>query len=155
MFVLNMMLFCVMKIGVLLGAGEKMALEWIVLTYIVGAEAIILLLVTLPGFQVLRKGLISVARSALQPLLTVIPFCLFLLLDIYWKFENLQKCESSSDCTLQQMKYSKSTMKTQRNVILVLSALLFYWLLYTVTHLLVQIDVLSAQAERLKRLHSS
>ena len=155
MSVLNMMLFCVMKIGVFLGAGEKMALEWIVLTYIVGAEAIILLLVTLPGFQVLRKGLISVARSALQPLLTVIPFCLFLLLDIYWKFEHMPKC-SGPECTLvEKTRHAKSMMKTQRNIILVLSALLLYWLLYCTTHMLVQISKLNQQIKQMKQQTST
>jgi hypothetical protein len=46
-------------------------------------EAIILILLTLPGTQGLQKGLIAVARTSLQPLLAVVPFALFLLLEIY------------------------------------------------------------------------
>ncbi|KAL0396435.1 UNVERIFIED_CONTAM: hypothetical protein Scaly_0091900 [Sesamum calycinum] len=65
-----------------------MALEWVVLGYAAGAEAIMLLLLTVPGLDPLRKGLITVTRSLLKPFLSVVPFCLFLLMDIYWKYEN-------------------------------------------------------------------
>eukprot|EP00250_Pteridium_aquilinum_P006919 c16745_g1_i1 orf=152-547(+) len=131
-----------------------MALEWALLAYTVGAEAIILLLVTVPGLERIRKGIIGVARSCLQPLMAVIPFCLFLLLDIYWKFEHMPKCAGPECSAAEHIKHSKSMMKSQRNAILVLAALLLYWLLYCVTHMLVQIDRLNQQVKQLKQRHS-
>ncbi|GAA0174674.1 membrane traffic protein [Lithospermum erythrorhizon] len=68
-----------------------MALEWVALGYAALAESILLLLLTLPGLNPLLRGLISVTRNLLKPLLTVVPFCFFLLLDIYWKIEQLNK----------------------------------------------------------------
>ena len=40
-----------------------MALEWVVLGYAAGAEAIMVLLLTIPGLDGLRKGLIAVTRN--------------------------------------------------------------------------------------------
>ncbi|MCO5583056.1 hypothetical protein L7F22_036963 [Adiantum nelumboides] len=134
--------------------GLKMALEWAVLAYTVGAEALILLLVTLPGLERLRKGVIGVARSALQPLMAIIPFCLFLLLDIYWKFDNMPKCTGPECTAAEHTKHQKSVMKSQRNAILVIAALLLYWLLYCATHMLVQIDRMSQQLKQLKQRHA-
>lgn len=63
--------------GVKSSGAVAMALEWAVLGAVTAAEAIILLLLTLPGTQGLRKGLITVARTSLQPLLAVVPLALF------------------------------------------------------------------------------
>ncbi|KAG9129201.1 hypothetical protein Leryth_006408 [Lithospermum erythrorhizon] len=73
-----------------------MALEWVALGYAALAESILLLLLTLPGLNPLLRGLISVTRNLLKPLLTVVPFCFFLLLDIYWKYETRPTCENGS-----------------------------------------------------------
>ena len=128
-----------------------MALEWALLAYAVGAEVIILLIITMPGLQRVRKGVIGVARSFLRPLMAIIPFSLFLLMDIYWKFEHMPKCVGP-ECTLvDQTRHAKSIMKTQRNAVLVLSAVILYWLLYCTTHMLVQIDKLSQQVKQLKQ----
>ncbi|PRQ22728.1 putative B-cell receptor-associated protein 29/31 [Rosa chinensis] len=62
-----------------------MALEWVVLGYAVDAEALMVLLITLPGLEGLRKGLMAITRNLLKPFFSVVPFCLFLLMDIYWK----------------------------------------------------------------------
>ncbi|KAH7373128.1 hypothetical protein KP509_17G038500 [Ceratopteris richardii] len=105
----------------------------------------------MPGLERLRKGLIAVARSCLQPLLATIPFCLFLLLDIYWKYEHMPICEGPVCSTAEHTKHAKSMMKSQRNTVLVLSALLLYWLLYCTTHMLVQIDRLNQQVKQLQR----
>ncbi|KAM0038012.1 putative B-cell receptor-associated protein [Helianthus debilis subsp. tardiflorus] len=64
-----------------------MALEWVVLGYATAAEAIMILLLTLSGLDSLRKGLIAVTTILLKPFLSVVPFCLFLLDDIYRKYE--------------------------------------------------------------------
>ncbi|CAL5369431.1 unnamed protein product [Camellia sinensis] len=76
-----------------------MVSEWIVLGYAAGAEAIMVLLLTLPGVDRLRKGLITVTRNLLKPFLSVVPFCLFLLMDIYWKYETRPSYESPDSCT--------------------------------------------------------
>ncbi|CAD5188216.1 uncharacterized protein LOC135642593 [Musa acuminata AAA Group] len=129
-----------------------MALEWVVLGYTAGAEAIMLLFLTLPGLGGLRRGLLTVVRGALKPLLSVVPFCLFLLADIYWKYEMRPTCEQEHACTpSEHLRYEKSIMKSQRNAILIASALLLYWLLFSVTSLLGRIDQQNQRIENLKR----
>ncbi|CAN0870273.1 hypothetical protein LINGRAHAP2_LOCUS9480 [Linum grandiflorum] len=41
-------------------------------------------------------------------------------------------------------------MKSQRNALLIAAALIFYWLLYSVTNLVVKIQMLNQRIERLK-----
>ncbi|KAE8076347.1 hypothetical protein FH972_015004 [Carpinus fangiana] len=127
---------------------EEMALEWVVLGYAAGAEAIMVLLLTIPGLDGLRKGLIAVTRNLLKPFLSIVPFCLFLLMDIYWKYETRPSCESPESCTpSEHLRHQKSIIKSQRNALLIAAALVFYWLLYSVTALVVRIDQLN---QRLK-----
>lgn len=128
----------------------SMALEWAALGAVTAAEAIILILLTLPGTQGLRKGLIAVARTSLQPLLAVVPFALFLLLEIYWKYEHLPECKGPTCSVAEQDRHSKSVFKSQRNGILVLGALLLYWVLYRVTAMLVSLERVSNQLKNLK-----
>ncbi|KAM7519829.1 hypothetical protein LguiB_018791 [Lonicera macranthoides] len=127
-----------------------MALEWIVLGYAAGAEAIMILLLTVPGLDALRKGLITVTRSLLKPFLSIVPFCLFLLMDIYWKYETRPSCEGDSCSPSEHLRHQKSVMKSQRNALLIASALVFYWILYSVTGLIVKIDLLNKRIEKLK-----
>ncbi|KAL6507644.1 hypothetical protein OROGR_023839 [Orobanche gracilis] len=127
-----------------------MALEWVVLGYAAGAEAIMLLLLTLPGLDPIRKGLINVTRGLLKPFLSIVPFCLFLLIDIYWKYEIRPSCESESCSASEHLRHQKSIMKSQRNSLLIASALIFYWLLYSVTGLVVKIDQLNKRIEKLR-----
>ncbi|CAH9083493.1 unnamed protein product [Cuscuta europaea] len=127
-----------------------MALEWVVLGYAAGAEAIMLLLLTLPGLDALRNGLIAVTRNLLKPFLSIVPFCLFLLLDIYWKYETRPHCESDSCSPSEHLRHQKSIIKSQRNALLIASALIFYWLLYSVTRLVVRIDQLNKGIQKLK-----
>lgn len=129
-----------------------MALEWVVLGCAAGAEAVMLLLLTLPGLSRLRPGLVAVTRNALKPMISVVPFCLFLLLDIYWKYETRPICDNEHECTpTEYLRHQKSIMKSQRNGILIACALLLNWLLLAVTRLVVHIDQLSERIEKLKR----
>ncbi|KAJ4830608.1 hypothetical protein Tsubulata_047260 [Turnera subulata] len=114
-----------------------MALEWVVVAYAAGAEAIMLLLLTLPGPHTLGKGLLSVTRTLLKPLFSIFPFCIFLLMDIYWKYEPMLSCKKiGSSCSpSEHLRQQKSIMKSQRNALLIAAALVFYWLLYSVTSL--------------------
>ncbi|KAK6927832.1 hypothetical protein RJ641_006423 [Dillenia turbinata] len=129
-----------------------MALEWVVLGYAAGAEAIMLLLLTLPGLDGIRKGLIVVTRNLLKPFLSIVPFCLFLLMDIYWKYETRPTCESDSCSPSEHLRHQKSMMKSQRNALLIAAALAFYWLLYAVTGLVVRVEQLKSRVEKLKRV---
>ncbi|XP_031115290.1 uncharacterized protein LOC116019280 [Ipomoea triloba] len=127
-----------------------MALEWVVLGYAAGAEAVMLLLLTIPGLDALRKGLITVTRNLLKPFMSIVPFCLFLLMDIYWKYENRPTCESDSCSPSEHLRHQKSIMKSQRNALLIASALIFYWLLYSVTSLVVRVEQLNNRIEKLR-----
>ncbi|XP_052190083.1 uncharacterized protein LOC127799884 [Diospyros lotus] len=127
-----------------------MALEWVVLGYAAGAEAIMLLLLTIPGLEPIRKGLISVTHGLLKPFFSIVPFCLFLLMDIYWKYETRPTCESDSCSPSEHLRHQKSIMKSQRNAVLIAAALIFYWLLYSVTALVVRLDQLNKRLDKLK-----
>lgn len=128
-----------------------MALEWVVLGYAAGAEAIMLLLLTMPGLDRLRKGLVVVTRNGLKPMLSVVPFCLFLLMDIYWKYETSPSCEGHSCSSSEHLRHQKSVMKSQRNFLLIASALLLYWLLFCVTGMVLRIERMNEQIDKLKR----
>ncbi|MED6136891.1 hypothetical protein PIB30_059958 [Stylosanthes scabra] len=127
-----------------------MALECLVLGYAAAAEAIMVFLLIIPGLDSLRRGLIAVTCNLLKPFLSMVPFCLFLLMDIYWKYETRPSCEGDSCTPTEHLRHQKSIMKTQRNALLIASALLFYCLLYSVTNLVVKIDQLNHRVERLK-----
>ena len=107
-------------------------------------------IVTIPGLDGLRKGLVTVTRNLLKPFLSVVPFCLFLLMDIYWKYETRPSCDGDSCTPSEYLRHQKSIMKSQRNALLIAAALIFYWLLYPVTHLVVRIEQLNQRVERLK-----
>ncbi|CAF2103536.1 hypothetical protein BRARA_E03534 [Brassica rapa] len=127
-----------------------MALEWVVLGYAAAAEAIMIVLLTMPGLDGLRKGLVAVTRNLLKPFLSIVPFCLFLLMDIYWKYETMPSCDGDSCTPSEHLRHQKSMMKSQRNAILIAAALVFYWILFSVTHLVVKIEQLNQRVERLK-----
>ncbi|KAI3497815.1 hypothetical protein L1887_33373 [Cichorium endivia] len=128
-----------------------MALEWVVIGYATGAEAIMVLLLTMPGLGPLRKGLVAVIRNLLKPFFSVVPFSLFLFMDIYYKYENRQMCDPPESCSpTEQLHLQKSMMKCQRNVLLSISALVFYWLLYSVTHMITTVEQLKARIEKLR-----
>ncbi|VVB14883.1 unnamed protein product [Arabis nemorensis] len=128
-----------------------MALEWVVVGYAAVAEAIMVILLTMPGLEALRRGLIAVTRNLLKPFLSIFPFCLFLLLDIYWKYETRPSCDGDSCSPSEYLRHQKSIMKSQRNALLIASALVFYWIWYSVHKLVVKIEQLNQRIERLKR----
>jgi len=128
-----------------------MALEWAALGAVTGAEALILLLLTMPGLTGMRRGLIQVSRTALQPLLAVVPLSLFLALEIYWKYEHTGPVCTGPMCSPgERDRQSKAVIKSQRNAILVAGALLLYWTLYRVTAMMVRMEQLSGQLKKLK-----
>ncbi|CAH8388300.1 unnamed protein product [Eruca vesicaria subsp. sativa] len=129
-----------------------MALEWVVLSYAAAAESIMVILLTMPGLDGLRKGLIAVTRNLLKPFLSIVPFSLFLLMDIYWKYETMPSCEDADSCTpSEHLRHQKSMMKSQRNALLIAAALVFYWILFSVTNLVVKIEQINQRIERIKK----
>lgn len=124
-----------------------MALEWIGLALVAGAEAVLLLMLTLPALQGLRKGMIHVVQSMLQPLLAGVPLALFLALDIYWKMSTMPPLQGHPG---ELERHSKMIFKSQRNALLVFVTLFFYWLLYRVTRMQIRLEHLSQQSAKLK-----
>ncbi|XP_011035561.1 PREDICTED: uncharacterized protein LOC105133318 [Populus euphratica] len=126
-----------------------MALEWVAVAYAAGAEAVMLLLLTLPGLNPLRNGLLSVTKTLLKPFFSILPICLFLVMDIYWKYETMPSCKTLNSCSpSENMRHQKSTIKSQRNALLIAAALVFYWLLYSVTKLIDRVGQLQFQIKK-------
>jgi hypothetical protein len=126
-----------------------MALEWVAVAYAAGAEAMMLLLLTLPGLNPLRNGLLSVTKTLLKPFFSILPICLFLVMDIYWKYETMPSCKTLNSCSpSENMRHQKSTIKSQRNALLIAAALVFYWLMYSVTKLIDRVEQLQFQIKR-------
>ncbi|KAF2316826.1 hypothetical protein GH714_042167 [Hevea brasiliensis] len=105
-----------------------------------------------PGPPWTPPGMVAVTRNLLKPFVSVVPFCLFLLMDIYWKYETRPSCGGNSCTPSEHLSQQKSIMKSQRNALLIAVALAFYWQLYSVTNLVVKIEQLNQriESERLK-----
>ncbi|XP_052876796.1 uncharacterized protein LOC108454829 isoform X2 [Gossypium arboreum] len=85
-----------------------MALQWMILTYVVAAEAALALLLTLPSPKLLKNRLVSLISLILQPALFIVPFAGFQLLDIYWKNEHRLMCTSEICTAAERDRYEKS-----------------------------------------------
>ncbi|XP_028791345.1 uncharacterized protein LOC114760403 [Neltuma alba] len=109
-----------------------MALQWMILTYVVAAEAAIAVLLTLPAPRLLKNRLVSLVSLILQPALFIVPFAGFQILDLYWKNEHRLMCTSEVCTAAERDRYEKSLYKAQRNVILCASACLLYWSIYRI-----------------------
>lgn len=94
------------------------------------AEALLALLLTLPYPSLLRRRVVDLVSSLLQPGLGIVPFAIFQLLDVYWKNEHRLKCSSDVCTVLERDRYERSVFKAQRNALLGLGACMLYWLLY-------------------------
>ncbi|MCO5548697.1 hypothetical protein L7F22_002156 [Adiantum nelumboides] len=104
-----------------------MALQWVMLGAAATAEALLALLLTVPYPPPLRRRLVALIASLLQPALGIIPFAAFQLLDIYWKNEHRLNC-SSDVCTLPERdRYERSLFKAQRNTLLAIGSCFLYW----------------------------
>nr|KYP40830.1 hypothetical protein KK1_037815 [Cajanus cajan] len=85
-----------------------MALQWLILTYVVAAEAAVAILLTLPTPKLLRNRFASLVSLILQPALFIVPFAGFHLLDIYWKNEHRLMCTSEVCTAAERDRYEKS-----------------------------------------------
>ncbi|KAK4778810.1 hypothetical protein SAY86_006338 [Trapa natans] len=127
-----------------------MALQWMILTYVLAAEVALALILTLPSPKVLKYNLISLVSLILQPALFIVPFAGFQLLDIYWKNEHRLKCTSDICTAAERDRYEKSIYKAQRNVILCASACLLYWCIYRICKYYKEIQKLEQVEKRYK-----
>ena len=59
-----------------------MALQWMILTYVVAAEAAMALLLTVPWPKPIRHRFVSLVSLILQPSLFIVPFAAFQLLGL-------------------------------------------------------------------------
>ncbi|KAL1318278.1 hypothetical protein HN51_070552 [Arachis hypogaea] len=109
-----------------------MALQWLVLSYVVAAEAAVAILVTLPTPKLLRDRLVYFVSLILQPALFIVPFAGFQLVDIYWKNEHRLMCTSDVCTAAERDRYEKSIYKAQRNVVLCIAACFLYWSIYRI-----------------------
>ncbi|KAK2991107.1 hypothetical protein RJ640_004248 [Escallonia rubra] len=134
-----------------------MALQWMILTYVVAAEAALALLLTLPSPKAVKTRLVSLISLILQPSMFILPFTGFQLLgfplplllfsstvplpviyncipssfpDLYWKKEHRLMCTGEICTAAERDRSEKSIYKAQRNVILCASACLLYWCIY-------------------------
>ncbi|KAL2897753.1 Titin [Bienertia sinuspersici] len=85
-----------------------MALQWVILTYIVAAEVAIFLLLSLPAPKLIKTRFVSLISLLLQPLMFVVPFAGFQLLDLYWKNEHRLTCTSEICTATERDRYEKS-----------------------------------------------
>lgn len=58
---------------------EKMALQWLILSYVVAAEVVIAVVLTLPYPMVVKKRVVSLVSLVLQPAASIVAFAAFQL----------------------------------------------------------------------------
>ncbi|KAF5734587.1 hypothetical protein HS088_TW15G00079 [Tripterygium wilfordii] len=109
-----------------------MGLQWMIIAYVVAAEAAVAVLLTLPSPKLLKRRLVSLVSMILQPALFIIPFAGFQLLDIYWKNEHRLMCTSDVCTAAERDRYEKAIYKAQRNVVLCASACFLYWCIFRI-----------------------
>ncbi|KAA8541406.1 hypothetical protein F0562_025369 [Nyssa sinensis] len=127
-----------------------MALQWMILAYVVAAEAVLALLLTLPSPKLIKSRLVSLISLILQPSLFIVPFAGFQLLDIYWKNEHRLMCTGEICTAAERDRYEKSFYKAQRNVILCAAACLLYWCIYRICKYYKEIQSLEEVEKRYK-----
>ncbi|XP_047338967.1 uncharacterized protein LOC124942492 [Impatiens glandulifera] len=127
-----------------------MALQWMILGYILAAEAAVAILLTLPSPKLVKSRVVSLVSLILQPAMFIIPFAAFQLLDIYWKNEHRLMCSGESCTTAERDRYEKSIYKAQRNVLLSAAACLLYWCIYRICMYNKEIENLEEVEKRIK-----
>ncbi|KAK4283365.1 hypothetical protein QN277_000320 [Acacia crassicarpa] len=127
-----------------------MALQWMILTYVVAAEAAIAVLLTLPSPKFFKNRFTSLISLILQPALFIVPFSAFQLLDIYWKNEHRLMCTSEACTAAERDRYERSIYKAQRNVVLCVAACLLYWCIYRICKYQKEIESLEEVEKKYK-----
>ncbi|KAF3332413.1 B-cell receptor-associated protein 31-like [Carex littledalei] len=127
-----------------------MALQWVILTWVVAAEAVLSLLLTLPWPRLIKSQIVSLVSLILQPAACVLFFAAFQLLDLYWKNEHRLSCSSEMCTSEERNRYEKSIFKAQRNAVLCVSACLLYWCIFRICKFHKVIKGLEEAEKRLK-----
>ncbi|XP_010551129.1 PREDICTED: uncharacterized protein LOC104821825 [Tarenaya hassleriana] len=127
-----------------------MALQWLILSYVVAAEAAVAVILTLPSPNLIKKRIVSLISLILQPAVSIVPFAGFQLLDIYWKNEHRLMCTSEVCTASERDHYEKSIYKAQRNVVLCAIAILLYWCIYRVCKYYKDLESLEEAEKRYK-----
>ncbi|XP_031493411.1 uncharacterized protein LOC116259676 [Nymphaea colorata] len=127
-----------------------MALQWVVLGYVVAVEAVLAILVTLPSPKGIRTHIVSLTSRLLQPSMGIVPFALFQLMDIYWKNEHRLSCSSEVCTAAERDRYERAIFKAQRNAVLCVAACFLYWCIYSVCKYQKEIQKVEEAEKRLK-----
>ncbi|ERM93825.1 uncharacterized protein LOC18421719 [Amborella trichopoda] len=129
-----------------------MGLQWVILSYVVAAEAAVALFLTLPSPSIIKSRIVSLVSLILQPALGIVPFAGFQLMDIYWKQEHRLMCTSETCTAAERDRYEKSIYKAQRNAILCLAACLLYWFVHRICNYYKELQRLEEVEKRRKNL---
>ncbi|KAG0487358.1 hypothetical protein HPP92_009453 [Vanilla planifolia] len=104
-----------------------MGLQWVVLGWVVAAEAAIAIILTFPWPRLVRTRVVALVSLLLQPCAGVLPFAAFQLMDLYWKKEHRLMCVGEVCTAAERDRFEKSIYKAQRNAVLCVLACLLYW----------------------------
>eukprot|EP00271_Cylindrocystis_brebissonii_P013449 TRINITY_DN33292_c0_g1_i1.p1 TRINITY_DN33292_c0_g1~~TRINITY_DN33292_c0_g1_i1.p1 ORF type:complete len:130 (-),score=16.52 TRINITY_DN33292_c0_g1_i1:270-659(-) len=127
-----------------------MSLAWTICSFVASFEAGVLLMLSIPMVHVIRSKTIPLLDKFLQPLLFVVPFGLFQLLDVIWKYEfEMPPCSEPGCTPMDHERFQRKACRNERNLLLSLSVVFFYWLLYRMTK--IHVSVLKMEAEAKKR----
>uniref|UniRef100_A0A0D3DJQ9 Endoplasmic reticulum transmembrane protein n=2 Tax=Brassica TaxID=3705 RepID=A0A0D3DJQ9_BRAOL len=129
---------------------EKMALQWLILSYVVAAEVVIAVVLTLPYPMVVKKRVVSLVSLILQPAASIVAFAAFQLCDIYWKNEHRLSCSSEVCTATERDRYEKSIYKAQRNVVLCAAGIFLYWCIYRICKYNKDLELLEEAEKRHK-----
>ncbi|XP_077235998.1 uncharacterized protein LOC143877690 [Tasmannia lanceolata] len=127
-----------------------MAFQWLVLAYVVAAEAASALLLTIPLPKPIKSRLVSLISLILRPAISIVPFAVFQIMDIYWKNEHRLTCTSEICTAAERDRSEKTIYKAQRNIILCVAACLLYWCDHRVCRYYREIHDLEAVEKRYK-----
>ncbi|KAL0355017.1 UNVERIFIED_CONTAM: hypothetical protein Sradi_3948600 [Sesamum radiatum] len=104
-----------------------MALQWVILAYVVAAEAAVAIILTLPSPKALKSRIVSLISLILQPSLFVYHSPVF----SFWNEHRLM-CSGEICTAAERDRYEKSIYKSQRNAVLCAAACLLYWCIYRI-----------------------
>ena len=129
-----------------------MELEWVLLGYAASAEAIMLFVAYIAQrVKPFEKGIDFCHWQSLKTMLCLVSFCLFLLLDIVWKYGTLIACERENCSQREHLSHYKSIMKSQWNAIMIAVSLLLYFFLFSATTIRQRLDFFTQQLKNLQR----
>ncbi|KAL5722008.1 hypothetical protein ACHQM5_005579 [Ranunculus cassubicifolius] len=127
-----------------------MALQWVILAYVVAAEAAIAVLLTIPSPKMIKNQIVNLISLLLKPAAGLVPFAAFQLLDLYWKNEHRLMCTGEICTASERDRYEKSIYKAQRNAVMCILSCLLYWCVFRIAHYYKDIQKLEELEKRYK-----